>query len=246
MSAPVMLVAGGSRGIGAAIAKLASEKGYDVAINYVNNREAAESVAAHVRAQGRKAALIQGDMALEEDIKRMFTECDAAFGRLDAMVYNAGGGGGKPSQLADAETAMLRRAIDLNLLGAHFAASEAIKRMSTKRGGSGGNILFTSSRSSEYGNPGIGVWYAAVKNGINVLTTALSKEVAEDGIRVNAISPGPIHTDANDPAAHPERLAWIPMKRYGQPSEVAEAALFLASPAASFITGVILNVSGGR
>ena len=89
-------------------------------------------------------------------------------------------------------------------------------------------------------------WYAAVKNGINVLTTALSKEVAEDGIRVNAISPGPIHTDANDPAAHPERLAWIPMKRYGQPSEVAEAALFLTSPAASFITGVILNVSGGR
>ncbi len=185
-------------------------------------------------------------MSKEADIRAMFVALDKQFGRLDAFVYNAGGGGGKLSPLADAATQTVRHAIDLNLLGAHFSAAEAIKRMSTKSGGEGGNIVFISSRSSEYGNPGLGVWYAAVKNGMNVLTTALCKEIAEDGIRVNAVSPGPIHTDANDPAANPHRINWIPMRRFGQPSEVAEAVLFLTSPAASFISGTIINVSGGR
>ncbi len=176
MSAPVMLIAAASRGIGAAIARLAGEKGYDVAINYVNNREAAEGVAADVRGHGRKAVLIQGDMSRDDDIRRMFTEFDQSFGQLDAFVYNAGGGGGKPSALADAESGTLRKAIDLNLLGAHFCAAEAVKRMSTQSGGNGGNIVFISSRSSEYGNPGGGVWYAAAKKGLDVLTTALCKE----------------------------------------------------------------------
>jgi NAD(P)-dependent dehydrogenase (short-subunit alcohol dehydrogenase family) len=241
-----MLVAGASRGIGAAIARLAGEKGYDVAVNYVNNKDAAESVAADIRKQGRKAEIIQADVSKEADIRSMFAAVDKHFGRLDAFVYNAGGGGGKMSPLADAETATWRKAIDLNLLGAHFASAEAIKRMSSRTGGQGGNIVFISSRSSEFGNPGLGVWYAAAKNGLNVLCTALSKEIAEDGIRVNAVSPGPIHTDMNDPAANPHRINWIPMRRFGQPSEVAEAVLFLASPAASFITGTIINVSGGR
>lgn len=246
MTAPVMLVAAGSRSIGAAIARQAGEQGYDVAINYVNNREAAESVAEHVRAQGRKAEVIQADMSLEDDIRRMFSEFDGHFGRLDALVYNAGGYGGKGSPLADVETETLRKAHDMNLLGAHFCAAEAIRRMSNKRGGEGGNIVFISSRSAEYGNPGLAVWYAATKNGLEVLTRALSKEVAEDGIRVNAVSPGPIHTDANDPSVMPERINWIPMRRFGKPPEVANAVLFLASPEASFITGSILNVSGGR
>jgi NAD(P)-dependent dehydrogenase (short-subunit alcohol dehydrogenase family) len=246
MSAPVMLVAAGSRSIGAAIARQAGEQGYDVAINYMSNREAAEEVANHVRVQGRKAVAIQADMAKEDDIRRMFVELDQHFDRLDALVYNAGGYAGNTSSLADASTETLRKAIELNLLGAHFCAAEAIRRMSTNTGGKGGNIVFITSRSSEFGNPHVGVWYAASKNGLAVLTTALCKEVAGDGVRVNAVSPGPIHTDANDPALRPERLQWIPMRRFGKPVEVANTVLFLTSPAASFISGAIVNVSGGR
>ncbi|MBT2187832.1 SDR family NAD(P)-dependent oxidoreductase [Sphingobium nicotianae] len=246
MSAPVLLIAGGSRSIGGAIARMAGERGYDVAVNYVTNRDAAESVAEHVRAQGRKAAVIQADMSKEEDVPRMFAQCDAAFGRLDAFVYNAGGFGGPPSNFIDVSTQTLRHSMNLNLLCAHFAAAEAIRRMSTRSGGQGGNIVFIGSRAAENGSPGFGVWYAAYKNGLHILSTALSKEVAEDGIRVNTVSPGPIHTDSNDPTRWPERVNTIPLRRFGKPEEVAEAALFLASPAASFITGTVINVSGGR
>ncbi len=246
MTAPVMLVAAGSRSIGAAIARKAADDGYDVAINFVSNREAAEGVAEYVRGKGRKAALIQADMSKDDEIRKMFAEFDQHFDRLDCLVYNAGGAGGKGSPLADVPTETLRKAHDLNALGAHFCAAEAIRRMSTKNGGDGGNIVFITSRSAEYGNPGLAVWYASTKRAQEVLATALSKEVAEDGIRVNAVSPGPIHTDANDPNVWPERINWIPMRRFGKPPEVANAVLFLASPEASFITGVILNVSGGR
>lgn len=246
MSAPVMLVVAGSRSIGAAIARQAGENGYDVAINYVNNKDAAESVAEHVRAQGRKAVIIQADMAQEDDVRRMFREFDESFDRLDCMVYNPGTAGGKGSHVADVSAETLRKAHNVNLISAHFSAAEAIRRMSTKRGGAGGNIIFTSSRSAEYGNPGLAVWYGSTKKALEVLTEALSKEVAEEGIRVNAVSPGPIHTDANDPNANPERMNWIPMRRFGQPSEVANAVLFLASDEASFITGEIVKVSGGR
>lgn len=246
MTAPVMLVVAGSRSIGAAIAKQAGEKGYDVAVNYVNNKQAAEGVAEHIRAQGRKAVVIQADMSKEEDVRRLFQEFDANFDRMDCMVYNPGTAGGKGSPVADVELATLQKAHDVNLTHAHFAAAEAIRRMGTKRGGEGGNIVFISSRSAEYGNPGLAVWYGSTKKGLEVLTEALSKEVAEEGIRVNAVSPGPIHTDANDPNANPERLNWIPMRRFGKPSEVANAVLFLASDDASFITGEIIKVSGGR
>jgi len=246
MPAPVLLIAAGSRSIGGAISRMAGERGYDVAVNYIANREAAEATAAHVRAQGRQAVTIQGDMAKEADVQRMFAQFDQSFARLDAFVYNAGGFGGPPSTFAEASRETLRHALDLNLLGAHVAAAEAIRRMSTRSGGAGGNILFIGSRAAENGAPGMGVWYAAAKNGLHVLSTALSKEVAEEGIRVNTVSPGPIHTDANDPARRPEIAATVPLGRFGKPDEVAEAALFLMSPAASFITGTILNVSGGR
>lgn len=246
MSAPVLLIAAGSRSIGGAIARMAGERGYDVAINYVNNRDAAEATADHVRAQGRKASVIQGDMGKEEDIRRMFVEFDRDFDRLDTFVYNAGGFGGRPSNFIDVEIETLRYALDMNLLGAHFCAAEAINRMSTNKGGQGGSMVFIGSRAAENGSPGFGVWYAAAKNGLHVLSTALSKEVAEDGIRVNTVSPGPIHTDSNDPTKWPERVNTIPLRRFGKPHEVAEAALFLASPAASFITGTVINVSGGR
>lgn len=246
MSAPVMLVAAGSRSIGGAIARMAGERGHDVAVNYINNREAAESVAEHVRAQGQRAVVIQGDMGKAADIKRMFAEFDAAFDRLDAFVYNAGGFGGPPSNFIDVSIETLRKAMAFNLTGAHFAAAEAINRMSTAKGGAGGNIVFIGSRAAENGSPGFGVWYAAAKNGLHVLSTALSKEVAEDGIRVNTVSPGPIHTDSNDPTRWPERVNTIPLRRFGKPHEVAEAVLFLASDKASFITGTVINVSGGR
>lgn len=246
MSAPVMLVVAGSRSIGAAIAKQAGEKGYDVAVNYVNNKEAAEGVAEHIRAQGRKAEIIQADLSKEDDVRRLFVEFDQHFDRLDCMVYNPGSAGGSSSVMAEVPIETLRKAHDVNLIHAMFCAAEATRRMSTKRGGNGGNMVFISSRSAEYGGAGLAIWYGSTKKAQEVMVEALSKEIAEDGIRVNCVSPGPIHTDLNDPAANPHRINWIPMRRFGKPVEVANAVLFLASDEASFITGEILKVSGGR
>ncbi|MEI9852142.1 MAG: SDR family oxidoreductase [Sphingomonas sp.] len=239
----VLLVTGGSRGIGAATARAAAAAGHDVALTYVAGAEAAEAVAAEVRALGRSALAIRADMGDEADILRLFAEVDA-FGPLAAMVYNAGITGAH-SPLADAATGTLSRVLDVNLLGALLCARESVRRMSTARGGAGGSIVFVSSRASAYGAAGEFVWYAASKGAVDSLTIGLAREVAREGIRVNAVAPGPIATDMHRPGRLEEgvRKSW--MGRAGTPGEVAAAILFLVSERSSYTTGAILDVAGG-
>ena len=245
MTAPIMLVVGGSRGIGAAIARLAAQRGFDVALSYTSKRDAAEEVAKDVRAAGRRALVIEADVGQEADILRLFAEVDAGLGTINSMVYNAGIQS-KPSRLVDADWADLRRVMDVNFLGAHLACREAIRRMSTRLGGQGGNIVLVGSRASYYGAPGRAIIYATSKGGLDALNYGLGKEVAPEGIRVNLVSPGPISTDMNNEISAPERIKDIPMGRYGRPEEVAEAVLFLASDKASFVSSASLMISGAR
>lgn len=245
MTAPIMLVIGGSRGIGAAIARLAAQRGFDVALSYTSKRDAAEEVAKDVRAAGRRALVVEADAGKEADILRMFAEVDAGLGPMNCMVYNAGIQS-KPSRLVDADWADLRRVMDVNFLGAHLACREAIRRMSTRLGGQGGNIVLVGSRASYYGAPGRAIVYATSKGGLDALNYGLGKEVAAEGIRVNLVSPGPISTDMNNEQNAPQRIQEIPMGRYGKPEEVAAAVLFLASNEASFISSAGLMISGAR
>jgi NAD(P)-dependent dehydrogenase (short-subunit alcohol dehydrogenase family) len=245
MSAPVLLITGGSRGIGAATAKLAARKGYDVALSYVRDQQGAENVAAGIRAAGRRAAAIQADVGIEADITRLFAEVDTQLGSLDVLVINSGVNG-KPYRLADAPSAQIREVIDVNVTGAMLCAREGVRRMSTRHGGKGGSIVLISSRATEYGSPGEFVWYAASKAAINAFCVGLSREVGREGIRVNAVSPGPIDTDMLDAKRRAAVNEVVPMGRIGTPDEVGEAVLFLASSAASFCTGANIAVSGGR
>lgn len=245
MASPLMLVTGGSRGIGAAIARLAADRGYDVALSYASRSDDAEAVAEEIRAKGQRALPIKAEMASEADILRMFEQTDTEFGRLDCLVYNAGVGP-KPGPLVDTEWSELRRVMDVNLLGAHIACREAIKRMSTARGGQGGSIVLMGSRASYYGAPGRAISYATSKGGLDALNYGLGKEVAAEGIRVNLVSPGPISTDMNNEKTAPDRIKEIPMGRYGTAEEVASAVLFLASDEASFVSSASLMISGAR
>lgn len=245
MASPLMLVTGGSRGIGAAIARLAADRGYDVALSYASRSEDAKAVADEITAKGQRALAIKAEMASEADILRMFEQVDAEFGRLDCLVYNAGVGP-KPGPLADMDWSEIRRVMDVNLLGAHIACREAIRRMSTARGGEGGSIVLMGSRASYYGAPGRAIPYATSKGGLDALNYGLGKEVAAEGIRVNLVSPGPISTDMNNEQTAPERIKEIPMGRYGTAEEVASAVLFLASEDASFVSSASLMVSGAR
>jgi NAD(P)-dependent dehydrogenase (short-subunit alcohol dehydrogenase family) len=240
-----MLVVGGSRGIGAAIARLAAQRGFDVALSYTSQRDAAEDVAKDVRATGRRALVIEADMGQEADILRLFAEVDAGLGPMTSMIYNAGIQN-KPSRLVDADWADLRRVMDVNFLGAHIACREAIRRMSTRLGGQGGSIVLVGSRASYYGAPGRAIVYATSKGGLDALNYGLGKEVAPEGIRVNLVSPGPISTDMNNEQSAPERVREIPMGRYGKAEEVASAVLFLASNEASFVSSASLMISGAR
>jgi NAD(P)-dependent dehydrogenase (short-subunit alcohol dehydrogenase family) len=245
----VLLVTGGSRGIGAATARLAGARGYRVAVNFRQDAAAAEAVVRDIEAGGGEAAAFQADTAVEAEIVGLFDAVDRRFGRLTHFVNNAGivGRGGK---LADADAESIRAVLDTNLFGAILAAREAVRRMSTARGGQGGAIVNLSSRASEIGAPGEFVWYAASKGGVDSFTIGLAREVAAEGIRVNAVAPGLIDTEMQAQGGDPKRLErlmpTIPMGRAGTPDETAEAILWLLSDAASYVTGSILKVGGGR
>lgn len=239
---PLLLIAGGSRGIGAATAIAAARDGYDVALTYANNKAAADNVAREIRNLGRRAHVIKADTALEGDIENIFQEVDA-LGGLEAIVYNSAVTG-KNSSLAEVETETLRQVLDINLLGAMIVAREGAKRLSRKHGGKGGSIVFISSRASHYGSAGEYVWYAASKGGVDSLTVGLARELAPEGVRVNAVSPGPIDTDMHRPGRLEEAIKRFPFGRAGTPEEVAEAVMFLVSEKSAFTSGAILNVSG--
>jgi NAD(P)-dependent dehydrogenase (short-subunit alcohol dehydrogenase family) len=241
----ILLITGAGRGIGAATARLAAARGYDVAVNYLRDEKAANDVVAAVKAAGRRAVAIQGDMGIEQDVARTFATIDKELGRLTHLVYNAGSTGGN-SRLEAADTAMIRSVLELNVLGALMCAKAAIPRMSTKHGGPGGAIVMLSSVAATLGSAGEYVWYAASKGAVDSMTIGLARELAGDGIRVNAVAPGIIATDIHPPGRL-ERLAPLtPVGRAGTPEEIAESVLFLLSEASSYTTGTVLRVSGGR
>jgi NAD(P)-dependent dehydrogenase (short-subunit alcohol dehydrogenase family) len=241
----ILLITGAGRGIGAATARLAAARGYDVAVNYLRDEKAANDVVSAVKAAGQRAVAIQGDVAIEADVARTFATIDKELGRLTHLVYNAGSTGGN-SRLEAADTAMIRSVIELNVLGALMCAKAAIPRMSAKHGGPGGAIVMLSSVAATLGSAGEYVWYAASKGAVDSMTIGLSRELAADKIRVNAVAPGIIATDIHPPGRL-ERLAPLtPIGRAGTPDEIAESVLFLLSDASSYTTGTVLRVSGGR
>jgi len=246
---PVLLITGAGRGIGAATAKIAAARGYDVAVNYKTDVKSAAEVVEAVKAQGRNAVAIPADMAIEADIERMFKTTDEALGRLTHFVFNTGIPG-LAGRLENASSAMMREVLEVNVLGALWSVQHAIRRISKKHGGQGGAIVLLSSVAADIGGPNEYVWYAASKGAIESMTYGLSKELAGDGIRVNCVSPGASETRVHADAGTPDKLAriapMIPMGRPGKPEESAEAVLFLLSDAASYISGTVLRVAGGR
>jgi len=245
MTRPVLLIAGGGRGIGAATARLAAARGYDVAINYLSRADAAAEVVGDVKKSGGTGVAIQGDMAKEADIVRVFDETTRALGPITHFVHSAGIGG-KNSRLDAASADTIREVIDVNLFGALICSREAVRRMSTAHGGKGGAIVLLSSIAAVTGGATEYVFYAAAKGGVDALINGLAREVALEGVRVNAIRPGPTDTEIHEPGRLARITPLLPMKRPGEPNEIAEAILFLLSDAASYITGAVLNVSGGR
>jgi NAD(P)-dependent dehydrogenase (short-subunit alcohol dehydrogenase family) len=244
--APIVLVTGASRGIGAACARLAARRGFDVAVNYNTNAEAAAKVVADVERAGRRAVALQGDMGKEADVERVFADVDAKVGRLTHLVYNSGVIG-PPSRLDAASSETLRSVLDVNVLGAMWCAREAIKRISTKHGGAGGAMVMLSSAAAQLGAPNEYVWYAASKGAIDSMTIGLAKELGGEGIRVNAVAPGLIETDIHAPGRLDRLVGGVPLGgRAGTADETAEGIVFLLSDAASYITGTILRVTGGR
>ncbi|QJQ00494.1 SDR family oxidoreductase [Herbaspirillum rubrisubalbicans] len=249
MTDKVIIVTGGSRGIGAATALLAGQRGYAVCVNYVSNREAAEAVAGQIRAAGGRAITVAGDVSKEEDVLRIFTTTDQQLGRLTALVNNAGIL--EPQSRLDAMSAeRITRVLVANVTGSLLCAREAVKRMSTRHGGQGGAIVNLSSMAAKLGGPGEYVDYAASKGAIDAFTVGLAKEVAAEGIRVNAVRPGLIYTDihaSGGEAGRVDRLKdAVPMKRGGSAEEVAHAILWLLSDESSYATGTFIDVSGGR
>jgi len=245
----VIIVTGGGRGIGAATARLAAKKGYAVCVNYLRDRDAAESVVHEIRTAEGRAIAVAGDVSLEADVLKLFQESDRSLGRLTALVNNAGIVV-RASRVEAMDGARLQRMFATNVIGPFLCAREAIKRMSTKHGGKGGAIVNVSSGAARLGSPGEWVDYAASKGAIDTMTLGLAKELAGEGIRVNCVRPGFVNTDIHATAGEPDRIErlreGIPMKRGGEPEEVARAILWLLSDEASYSTGAILDVTGGR
>lgn len=245
----VVLITGGGRGIGAATAALAATRGYAVCVNYRSNADAANAVTAAIADAGGRAIAVQADVAEESDVVRLFEICDAKLGPLTALVNNAGILETQ-MRVEAMDAARLQRIFATNVTGSFMCAREAVKRMSTKHGGSGGAIVNLSSRAAVLGSPGEYVDYAASKAAVDTLTIGLAQEVAAEGIRVNAIRAGLIYTDIHAGGGEPGRVdrvkAAVPMRRGGTAAEVANAILWLLSDEASFTTGSFLDVSGGR
>ncbi len=245
----VVLITGASRGIGAACALLAAQQGWAVAVNYVTNSQAADDVVRQIRAAGGKAVAVQADVAVEAQALRMFETVDATLGTLTGMVNNAGVVD-VAARVDTMSVARLERMWATNITSSFVCAREAIKRMSTRHGGAGGSIVNLSSAAARIGSPGQYVDYAASKAAIDTFTMGLAKEVASEGIRVNAVRPGIIDTDIHASGGQPERAkqmaAQVPLQRAGTALEVAQAVLWLLSDAASYTTGSIVDVTGGR
>ncbi len=247
--AGTLIVTGASRGIGAAISMLAAAKGYAVAVNFSSDEAGAASVVGHISRAGGKAAAIQGDVALESSVLHLFENAERALGPITGLVNNAGITG-RLGRVEDLDAEEMTRVLAVNITGSFLCAKEAVRRMSAKHGGKGGGIVNISSRAAYTGAPGDWVFYAASKGAIDTFTIGLAREVAAEGIRVNAVAPGLIETGIHAAAGDGERLVRmtpsVPMQRTGGADEVAPAVLWLLSAEASYITGAIVPVGGGR
>ncbi|KAB8057790.1 SDR family oxidoreductase [Janthinobacterium sp. FT14W] len=245
----VILITGGSRGIGAATALLAARQGYAVCINYVRDAQAAEALCARIASEGGDAIAVQADVGEEADVQRLFGEVDARLGTLTALVNNVGVLEQK-CRLADISVQRLERVLRTNVISYFLCCQQAVRRMSTANGGQGGRIVNVSSAAARLGSPGEYIDYAASKGAVDTLTLGLAKEVAAEGIRVNGVRPGIIYTDIHASGGEPGRVArlasGVPMQRGGQPEEIADAILYLLGPGASYVTGSLLDVAGGR